>query len=81
MFRILLLHHSQTDLPRVESLFFLPDSVRDYLADMGHHVDHEMTNSQRSSDVETVAPRQAHYKKWADIIGIPDPGGPHLGYQ
>ena len=48
---------------------------------MGHRVDREMANSRRSSDVETEAARQAHYIKWADIIGIPDPCGPHLGYQ
>ncbi len=24
---------------------------------------------------------QAHYIKWSDIIGIPDPCGPYLGYQ
>ena len=48
---------------------------------MGHRVDREMANSRRGADIETEAARQAHYIKWADIIGIPDPCGPHLGYQ
>ena len=48
---------------------------------MGHRVDQEMANSQRGADVETEAARQTHYIKWADIIGIPDPCSPHLGYQ
>ena len=48
---------------------------------MGHRVDREMANSQRGADIETEAARQAHYIKWADIIGIPDSCGPHLGYQ
>jgi hypothetical protein len=48
---------------------------------MGHRVDQEVANSRRSSDIETEATRQAHYIKWSDIIGIPDPCGPYLGYQ
>jgi hypothetical protein len=48
---------------------------------MGHHVDREVANSHRSSDIETEAARQAHYIKWSDIIGILNPCGPYLGYQ
>ncbi len=48
---------------------------------MGHRVDREVANSQRSSDIETEAARQAHYIKCSDIIGIPNPCGPYLGYQ
>jgi hypothetical protein len=48
---------------------------------MGNRVDREMTQSQRSTDLKTEAARQAHYIKWADILGIPDPCGPYPGYQ
>jgi hypothetical protein len=48
---------------------------------MEHRVDQEVANSRRSSDIETEAAWQAHYIKWSDIIGIPDPCGPYLGYQ
>ena len=48
---------------------------------MGHRVDRKMGNSQGGADVETEAARQAHYVKLANIIGILDPCGPHLGYQ
>jgi hypothetical protein len=69
------------DVPRADSLLFLPDSARANLADMGHHVDQEMANSQRGTDLETEATRQSHYIKWRRIIGIPDPCGPRKGYQ
>jgi hypothetical protein len=56
-------------------LFFLPDLARAHLADMGHCVDQEMTQSQRCPDLETEAAQQAHYIKWAEIFGIPDSCG------
>jgi hypothetical protein len=31
--------------------------------------------------MEMEAARQAHYIKWADILGIPDPCGSYPGYQ
>jgi hypothetical protein len=34
-----------------------------------------MAQSQRGPDLETEAARQAHYIKWANIFGIPDPCG------
>jgi hypothetical protein len=61
-------------------LFFLPDSARAHLADMGHHVDQEMTQSQRGLDLETEAAWQAHYIKWAEIFGIPDPCNYYKGF-
>ncbi len=61
-------------------MFFLPDSARAHLADMGHHVDQEMAQSQRGPDLETEAPRQAHYIKWAKIFSIPDPCGYYKGF-
>jgi hypothetical protein len=61
-------------------LFFLPDSARDHLADMGYPVDQEMAQSRRGSDLETEAAQQAHYIKWAEIFGIPDPCGNYKGF-
>jgi hypothetical protein len=61
-------------------LLFLPDSARANLADMGNHVDREMTNSQRGTYLETEAARQSHYIEWSRIIGIPDPCGSNVGY-
>ena len=46
---------------------------------MGHHVDQEMAQSQRVSDLETEAAQQAHYIQWAKIFGIPDPCGYYKG--
>jgi hypothetical protein len=40
-----------------------------------------MANSQRGTDLETEAVRQSHYIKWTRIMGIPNPCGPHEGYQ
>jgi hypothetical protein len=54
-------------------LFFLSDSARAHLADMGHCVDQEIAQSQRGPDLETEATQQVHYIKWAKIFGIPDP--------
>jgi hypothetical protein len=34
-----------------------------------------MAQSQRGPDLETEAARHAHYIKWAEIFGIPDPCG------
>jgi hypothetical protein len=65
---------------RVETLFFLPDSARAHLADMGHCVDQEMTQSQRGQDLETEAARQPHYIRWAKISGIPDPCSYYKGF-
>jgi hypothetical protein len=48
---------------------------------MRHGVDQEMANSQRGTDLETEAARHSHYIKWTRIMGIPDPCGPHEGYQ
>jgi hypothetical protein len=70
----------QTDVPRAETLFFLPDSARAHLADVGHHVDQEMAQSQRNPDLETEAAQQAHYIKWAEIFGIPDSCGYYKGF-
>jgi hypothetical protein len=42
---------------------------------MGHHVDQEIAQSRRGPDLETEAAQQAHYIKWAEIFGIPDPCG------
>jgi hypothetical protein len=47
---------------------------------MGHHVDQEMTQSQRGPDLETEAAQQAHYIKWAEIFCIPDPCGYYKGF-
>jgi hypothetical protein len=48
---------------------------------MGDCVDREMAKSRGGPDIETEAARQAHYIKWAKIIGIQDPSGHYLGYQ
>ena len=48
---------------------------------MGDCVDREMAKSRGGPDIETEAARQAHYIKWAEIIGIQDPCGHYLGYQ
>ncbi len=48
---------------------------------MGDRVDREMAQSRRGANLETEAARQAHYIKWADILGIPDPCGPYPGYK
>ncbi len=48
---------------------------------MGHRVDQEIANSQRGTDLETEAPRQSHYIELTRIMGIPNPCGPHKGYQ
>jgi hypothetical protein len=61
-------------------LFFIPDSARAHLADMGHHIDQEMAQSRRGPDLETEAAQQAHYIKWAKIFGIPDPCGYYEGF-
>jgi hypothetical protein len=61
-------------------LLFFPDSARAHLADMGHRVDQEMVQSQRGPDLETEAAWQAHYIKWAEIFGIPDPCGYYEGF-
>jgi hypothetical protein len=47
---------------------------------MGHHVNHEMAQSQRGPYLETEATRQAHCIKWAEIFGIPDPCGYYKGF-
>jgi hypothetical protein len=47
---------------------------------MGHCVDQEMAQSQRNPDLETEAARQAHYIKWANFFGIPDPCGYYKGF-
>jgi hypothetical protein len=69
------------DVPRPDSLLFLPDSARANLADMRHRVDWEMANSQRGTGLETEAARQSHYIKCMRIMGIPEKCGPHKGYQ
>jgi hypothetical protein len=48
---------------------------------MGHHVDQEMANSQRGTDLETEATRQSHYIEWTRIMRISNHWGPHKGYQ
>jgi hypothetical protein len=47
---------------------------------MGHCVDREKAYSRRGPDLETEAARQAHYIKWAEIFGIPDPCGYYEGF-
>jgi hypothetical protein len=47
---------------------------------MGHRVDQEIAQSQRGPDFETEAAQQAHYIKWAEIFGIPDPCGYYEGF-
>jgi hypothetical protein len=47
---------------------------------MRHCVDPEMAQSQRGPDLETEVARQAHYIKWAEIFGIPDPCGYYEGF-
>jgi hypothetical protein len=69
------------EVPRADSLLFLPDSARANLADMGHRVDQEMADSGRSTDLETKTARQSHYIKLTRIMGVPDMCGPHEGYQ
>jgi hypothetical protein len=48
---------------------------------MGNRVDRELAQSRQGPEIKTDAARQAHYIKWADILGIPDPCGPYPGYQ
>jgi hypothetical protein len=36
---------------------------------MGNYVDQELAQSQQGTDFETEAAWQAHYIKWADILG------------
>ena len=62
-------------------MFFLPDRAKSHLNDMGNRVDRELAQSRQGPEIETDAARQAHYIKWADILGIPDPCGPYPGYQ
>ena len=62
-------------------MFFLPDRAKSHLNDMGDRVDRELAQSRQGTEIETEAARQAHYIKWADILGIPDPCGSYLGYQ
>jgi hypothetical protein len=40
-----------------------------------------MAQSRRGPKIETEAAQQAHYIKWVEIFGIPDPCGPFQGYQ
>jgi hypothetical protein len=47
---------------------------------MGHCVGQEIAQSQRDPDLETEAAWQAHYIKWANIFGIPDPCGYYEGF-
>jgi hypothetical protein len=47
---------------------------------MGHRSDQELAQSQRGPDLETEAAWQAHYIKWAEIVGIPDPCGYYEGF-
>jgi hypothetical protein len=48
---------------------------------MGHRVDQEMAYSQRGTDLEKEAARQPHTIEWKRMMGIPEPCGPHNGYQ
>ncbi len=48
---------------------------------MGNCVDQELAQSRQGTEIETEAARQAHYIKWADILGIPDPCRSYPGYQ
>ena len=40
-----------------------------------------MAQSRQGTDLETEAAWQAHYIKWAEIFGIPNPCGSYPGYQ
>ncbi len=48
---------------------------------MGDCVDRELAQSRQGIEIETEATRQAHYIKWAYILGIPDPHRSYPGYQ
>ncbi len=48
---------------------------------MGNCDDQEMAKSRGGPDAETEAAGQAHYIKWAEIIGIHDPCGYYPCYQ
>ena len=48
---------------------------------MGNCVDREVAQSRQGTDLETEAAWQAHYIKWADIFGIPNPCGSYPEYQ
>lgn len=48
---------------------------------MGDCVDREMAMSRADSDIETQAARQAHYIRWTQLVGIPDPCGSQPGYE
>jgi hypothetical protein len=69
------LFHSKTEVPGADSLSFLPDTARAYLAHMGDHVDREVAMSRQDKEIETEAARQAHYIRWAQIMKVPDPCG------
>jgi hypothetical protein len=79
-------HHLQlfippAEVPRAESLLFLPPSARANLSHMGDHVDREVAMSQQDKEVETEATWQSHYIFWCSIIDILDPSGKEIGYQ
>ncbi len=49
------------EVPKAESLLFLPASARANLSHMGDRVDREVAMSPRDKEVETEAARQFHY--------------------
>jgi hypothetical protein len=69
--------------PGADSLHFLPDSARANLADMGHCVTKKWPTHEEVQILKRkpLATRQTHYIKWTRIMVIPDPCGPHKGYQ
>ena len=48
---------------------------------MGCSLDEEISRSKGDKEIETARARQAHYIKWSQVMNMPDPCGPDLGYQ
>ncbi len=72
---------SLTEIPRAESLFFLPDQAQASLADLGDCIDRELAKSHHDSEIETQATRKAHYIQWCTVHHIPDPCGSDVRYE
>jgi hypothetical protein len=66
--------------PKLRHCSFFQIQPELIFADMGHHVDQEMAQSQRGPALEIEAAWQAHYIKWAVIFGILDPCGYYEGF-
>ena len=75
------LHLSQTEVPRAETLIFLPGTTQANLVDVGNSLDRDVVMSQRDTEISTEASWQAHYILWSRIMGIPDPCVSEPGYE